>query len=495
MDASIHSTISDLFCGTARRYRDRIALIEGDKEVSYRELTDHSAQVAHQFAAAGIKAGDKVGVALRHSISSLTSMLAIWMLNAVAVPIDFRIRPSEREKLAEEFDLAVIVQDGPAVNVNYRVIAWIRDFEAEVANQSIMPPSGYCGYAHPATISLTSGTTGRPIGFVQSHKSLVLRMMGYSQECTYPADGRALMTFPLSFSASRNHTLGQLLRGNTIYFHPPTFGPKELAERLIEEKITFIFVVPAMVQDLLELAGDRETPMFPDLKLLYTGGAGMLPEQKIAAQKHLSAGFLHCFSSSLSGTVSTLVGDDVLTHADTEGRVLGSVRVQIVDDEGNELPDNQVGTVRCRSQTSAETVYNEASRATGDRIVDGWGYTGDLGRIDADGFLTLVGRSADVILRSGINIYPAEIEVALSSIDGVVSCAAVGIPDPVLGEDIAVFIVADRPLTEDFVLARARVVLPAGKRPGRVVFLDELPLNANGKVLKKDLRESLSKAT
>ncbi|KQB97415.1 hypothetical protein AL073_00205 [Loktanella sp. 1ANDIMAR09] len=495
MDASIHSTISDLFCGTARRYGNRIALIEGDKQLSYRDLADHSAQVAHQFAAHGIKAGDHVGVALRHSISSFTSMLAIWMLNAVAVPIDFRIRPSEREKLAEEFDLAVIVQDGPAVNVDYRVIAWNRDFETEVAQQSITPPDGYCGYAHPATISLTSGTTGRPIGFVQSHKALVLRMMGYSQECAYPVNGRAFMTFPLSFSASRNHTLGQLLRGNTIYFHPPTFGAKEIAKRLIELKITFAFVVPAMIQDLLELAGDRETPMFPDLQLLYTGGAGMLPEQKIAAQKRLSSGFLHCFSSSLSGTVSTLVGEDVLTHPDTEGRVLGSVRVQIVDEDGNELPDNQVGMVRCRSQTSAETVYKEASRATGDRIVDGWGYTGDLGRIDSDGFLTLVGRSADVILRSGINIYPAEIEVAISSIDGVASCAAVGFPDPALGEDIAVFIVADRALTEDFVLARAQVVLPAGKRPSRVVFLDELPRNANGKVLTKDLRETLTAAT
>ncbi|SIT74340.1 fatty-acyl-CoA synthase [Yoonia rosea] len=495
MDASIHSTISDLFCGTARRYGNRIALIEGDKQLSYRDLADHSAQVAHQFAAHGIKAGDHVGVALRHSISSFTSMLAIWMLNAVAVPIDFRIRPSEREKLAEEFDLAVIVQDGPAVNVDYRVIAWNRDFETEVAQQPITPPDGYCGYAHPATISLTSGTTGRPIGFVQSHKALVLRMMGYSQECAYPVNGRAFMTFPLSFSASRNHTLGQLLRGNTIYFHPPTFGAKEIAKRLIELKITFAFVVPAMIQDLLELAGDRETPMFPDLQLLYTGGAGMLPEQKIAAQKRLSSGFLHCFSSSLSGTVSTLVGEDVLTHPDTEGRVLGSVRVQIVDADGNELPDNQVGMVRCRSQTSAETVYKEASRATGDRIVDGWGYTGDLGRIDSDGFLTLVGRSADVILRSGINIYPAEIEVAISSIDGVASCAAVGFPDPALGEDIAVFIVADRALTEDFVLARAQVALPAGKRPSRVVFLDELPRNANGKVLTKDLRETLTAAT
>ena len=136
-----------------------------------------------------------------------------------------------------------------------------------MAKQSIAPPSGHCGSIHPATISLTSGTTGRPIGFVQSHKALILRMLACSQECSYPVDGRALMTFPLSFSASRNHTLAQLLRGNTVYFHPPVFSAKEISERLIKERITFIFAVPALVQQLLEVAGHRETPMFPDLKL------------------------------------------------------------------------------------------------------------------------------------------------------------------------------------------------------------------------------------
>ncbi|MDA8894648.1 acyl--CoA ligase [Amylibacter sp.] len=491
MDTSTHSTISDLFYGISRRYANRTALIEGDNKLSFNDLTDYSSKVAHQFAESGIKAGDHVGVALRHNISSLTSMLAIWKLNAVAVPIDFRIRPSDREKYANEFDLTIIVQDGAAANINYRVIIWNEEFESKVAKQSIAPPSGHCGSVHPATISLTSGTTGRPIGFVQSHKALILRMLAYSQECSYPVDGRALMTFPLSFSASRNHTLAQLLRGNTVYFHPPTFSAKEISERLIKERITFIFVVPALVKQLLEVAGHRETPMFPDLKLLYTGGAGMLAEEKIKAQKNLTLEFLHCFSTSLTGTVSVLVGNDVLTHADTEGRILGSVWVQIVDESGNELPDNQIGMVRCRSPNASETVYNEGSRVAGDRIVEGWGYTGDFGRIDADGFLTIVGRSADVILRSGINIYPAEIEVAISSIDGVVSCAAVGIPHLVLGEEIVVFVVANHTLTEDFVLARAQVVLPAGKRPSRVLFLEELPLNANGKVLRKDLREKL----
>ena len=143
------------------------------------------------------------------------------------------------------------------------------------------------------------------------------------------------------------------------------------------------------------------------------------------------------------------------------------------------------------SPNASESVYNEGSRVAGDRIVEGWGYTGDFGRIDADDFLTIVGRSVDVILRSGINIYPAEIEVPISSIDGVVSCAAVGISHLVLGEEIVVFVVANHTLTEDFVLARAQVVLPAGKRPSSVLFLEELPLNAIGKVLRKDLREKL----
>jgi acyl-CoA synthetase (AMP-forming)/AMP-acid ligase II len=485
------SNLADTVVGLARRFRDRQALVQGARSLTYEELAAESARLAHALRFRGVVPGDQVGLALRDSIDSTLALFALWMLDAVAVPVDFRTRAEERRRLAQEFDLTLLLEDRDLGDGDYPSLTWDGDFAELVARQPASPPAPASAELHPAVISLTSGTTARPLGIVMSHRTLLLRGLGYGLESDYPMAARFLNAFPLSFSASRHHTLGHLLRGATVLFHPPTFGAGELAERIIREGITFLFAVPATVSALLEVAGEGNDPFFPELKMLYCGGSGMPPEEKRRAFRRLTPGFVHCFSSSVSGTVSILAGKDVEARPDTEGRVLPVVRVEIVGEGDRLVPFGEVGAMRVRSHAMAEMLYRGRDRESGDRIRDGWGYTGDLARLSEDGFLTVVGRTSDLIIRGGANVHPAEVEGAIGRRAGVRDVAVVGYPDPALGEEIAAFIVTDGSIGEAELNAHCRIELQPDKRPRRFILLDELPRNANGKVLRTELRTRL----
>lgn len=485
------STLADTILGLAGRYGDQTALVQGARSVSYAGLAADGARLAHSLRARGVGPGDQVGLCLRDGIDGMTALAALWMLDAVAVPVDFRNRAEERVRLVQEFDLTCMIEDRDIGGGAYPAILWNADLAEDAARQPAVPPETQATGVHPAVISLTSGTTARPLGIVMGHRTLLLRVLGYGMESDYPMGARFLNAYPLSFSASRHHTLGHLVRGGTVLFHPPTFGAAELAQRVNAEAIDFLFAVPATVSALMELADGGAGPLFPGLKMLYCGGSGMTPEDKRRAHALLTPGFLHCFSSSVSGTVSVLAGRDVVARANTDGRILPTVRLEIVDEADRPVAPDEVGAMRVRSHGMAETLYRGRARDTGDRIRDGWAYTGDLARISADGFLTVVGRTTDLIIRGGANVHPAEVEGAISRLPGVREVAVVGFPDPALGEEIAAFVVGDATVTEAALTAHCRVELPPDKRPRRIVMIEALPRNANGKVLRRDLKDRL----
>ncbi|AWB47798.1 hypothetical protein HYN69_04095 [Gemmobacter aquarius] len=485
------TNLADLFYGLALRYGDRPALVSGDRTLSFRDLVPASTQWAVELRDCGIGAGAQVGLALRDGLDTVVLTLALWMLDAVAVPVDFRSRSDERTRLAAEFDLTALLEDRDLSGGAYTSIVCDADRAARVARHTPSLPDRDPAVSHPAFLSLTSGTTGRPLGIIIGHRTLLLRAMGYGFEGAYPFGGVFLNAYPLSFSASRNHTIGNLLRGTTIHFHPPIFGAGELVEQINALDASFVFAVPATVTAMLSLTEDGKAPLMPRLNMLYCGGSGMLATEKQRAWRLLSPNFQHCFSSSISGTCSILSGDDLATHHHTDGRVLPTVRLEIVDAEDRPLPLGEVGLMRMRSHGMADGLYRNRARDTGDRLRDGWAFTGDLAFVSPDGFLTVVGRGSDLIIRGGANVYPAEIESILAAMPGVREVAVVGFADPALGEEIAAFVAGSPTLTEATLDAHCRVTLSPDKRPRRFVLVDSLPRNPNGKVLTRDLRARL----
>ena len=484
--------LADVFFGLASRWPDRRAIISPHLTLSYEQLVARAAQSARELQLRGIVAGAQVGIGIRDSAETVVLIIATWMLGATAVPIDFRTNAAERSLLAKEFDLIAIIEDRQIPAAGYDPI-FIDPLWAEIiAKHDGSPIWASAERPAPAAfISLTSGTTGRPKGIVIDHERMLLRSIVDSSQ---RLGGSLLNPLPLSFSASRTHTFAALLCGSAVYFHPLLFSAQQLAEAIVAWEVTSVCAVPTIVRNLLELFGEPSAPVFDKLDALHCLGAPMFPGEKIKAKRSLCDNFVQEYGSSLCGRISSLCGSELEARSDTLGRPLPHVALQVVDADDQVLPRGEAGVIRLRSPGMARGIYGETTRASGDKLKGGWAYPGDIGALDYDGFLRLLGRTSDLIIRGGANVHPSEVEAVIEECEGVQDVAVVGFTKLPEGEEIAAFVVSSCDLTEATLNAHCRTRLAPDKRPRKFVFVPNLPRNANGKVLRSELRKQLEKA-
>ena len=481
------TNLADILTGVRRRFGRQTALASDFQMLSFDQMMARAAQSARELASAGVSPGDRVGIATRENTETMTLVLAVWMLDATAVPIDFRIKPAERIGIAHDFGLAAIAEDRPAhPDAGYIHVLVNSGWTDRIGGHD--PAPLYGPRQHPALIQLSSGTTAKPIGLVVDHANLLARLMLPVELAPRNTGGAAVTAIQLSFALSLHYTLNQLLNGTAVHFVSPLSSGAEFGEAIRARAAHSACVVPTILHGMLAAFGDGDAPAFPDVTALYCGGAPLMPEDKRRARRCLSPGFLESYASNVTGRVSLLIGEDVERRPETVGRVLPQVTLEIVDPQGHALPPGEVGEIRVRSPGMAREIYGGADRPQGDRFRDGWAYPGDLGSIDAEGFLKLHGRGADLIIRRGVNVHPAEVEEVIAQVAGVREVAVTGFLSPREGEDIAAFVVVD-PGTDTAVIdGQCRLRLPPEKRPGRIILTDSLPRNANGKVMRKDLR-------
>ena len=421
-----HINVGERFVRLSRRWQDRPAVVSPSLTLSYREIVARAACSARELRSVGVGLGSNVGIAIRDSGEAIVLMISLWMLGAVPVPIDFRTKAAERALLADEFNLIAILEDRQAPGAFGYVSILVDDSWTDIIAQHDGAPSFDNGQPAVALISLTSGTTGRPLGIVLDHEQLLFRLMSNLQLGRKHSGGRLLNPLPISSSSSRNHSLSQLLNGATVFFHPPLFGADKFAEAALSKGITTMCVVPTILRGLFELPRDRGSPLFDRLDLFYCFGAPVLPEEKRRARAELCENFVQGYSSNVSGRISVLRGTDIDVRPETVGRVLPHVELQIVDDHDQPLPFGVSGTIRVRSPAMALKTYGGMMRTDGDRIKDGWVYPGDIGAVDETGFLCLLGRTSDVIIRGGVNVHPSEVEIVIAEHEAVRDVAVVG---------------------------------------------------------------------
>ena len=483
--------LADVFAGMGARWPDRPAIISGQLTLSYGELVARAAQAARELRSRGVLGETNVGICLRDNAESLVLMIAIWMLGATAVPMDFRANAAERTLLAKEFDLAAIIEDRKLPATGYQSILADTSWSEVIAKHDGDPLWARDRQSPSAFISLTSGTTGRPKGIVIDHDRMLLRSVFDFLE---PLPGPLLNPLPLSFSASRTHTFSALLQGSAVYFYPLLFSAQQLAETILAGELKSLCAVPTIIRNLFELFGESAAPAFPKLEALYCFGAPMSPAEKVKSKTSLCANFVQVYGSTICGRISALSGPELEAHADTLGRVLPHVVVQMVDADDNVLPLGETGAIRLRSPGMASGIYGGSASGSGDSFKAGWAYPGDIGAFDANGFLHLLGRTSDLIIRGGANVHPSEVELVIGECDGVEDVAVVGFTKLPEGEEIAAFVVSSQNLTEAALDAHCRTRLAPDKRPRKFVFVPGLPRNANGKILRAELRKQLEQA-
>jgi fatty-acyl-CoA synthase len=455
----------------------------------------------------GVDFGDRVMILMLNRIEFVESVLAVNMLGAIAVPLNFRLTPAEIAFLVEDCEARVLITEP----VLAPVAIGVRDIQPRLDTIIVAAGStddGVLGYEDlisetgdphepvdipndsPALIMYTSGTTGRPKGAVLTHTNLTGQTMTglYTHGANINSDV-GFVGVPFFHIAGIGNLLpGMLLGLPTVIYPLGAFDPGQLLDVLAAEKVTGIFLVPAQWQAVC--AEQQARPR--DLRLrVMSWGAAPAPD---ALLREMSATFpgtqlLAAFGQSeMSPVTCMLLGDDAIRKRGSVGKVIPTVAARVVDENMNDVPIGEVGEIVYRAPTLMSGYWNNPA-ATAEAFVGGWFHSGDLVRMDDEGYVWVVDRKKDMIISGGENIYCAEVENVLAGHPGIVEVAVIGRAHEKWGEvPIAVAAVTDDHLRLDDLDGFLADRLARYKHPKALEIVDALPRNPAGKVLKTELR-------
>jgi long-chain acyl-CoA synthetase len=503
---------------------DRVAITCGDTHLSYAALDACAAQVASGLHSLGIQPGDRVGLTCPNIPWFSIAYFGILKAGAVVVPLNVLLKPREiAYHLRDSGAQAHIVFEGPPELPMAQMARAACDeagcehlivMTADPAAPSPVSPSvsigqimhGGAGFESrrphsddTAVILYTSGTTGHPKGAELTHLNMLLNAAA-SRDMFLPASRGgleqdvALVTLPLFHSTAQTclHNAG-LLAGNRLVF-VPRFEPAVVLETMAREQVNFWIGVPTMYWTLLQhvaTAGFDTERVAHHLRLCCSGGAPMPVEIMKRFEETFGVRILEGYGLSETSPVACFNQIHRPSKPGTVGQPIFGVDVRCVDDEDRPVAVGERGEVVLRGPNIMKGYLNRPE-ATAEAMRHGWFHTGDIGILDAEGYLSIVDRKKDMILRAGFNVYPRELEEVLITHPAVSLVAVIGIPDERLGEEVKAFVVrkAGATLTEEELLAWGRDQFAAYKYPRVVEFRDSLPISPTGKILKRELRQA-----
>ncbi|OLF14497.1 hypothetical protein BLA60_01685 [Actinophytocola xinjiangensis] len=501
-------TTPAMLAASARRFADSIAVREGDTQLSYTELEEAVREAARGVIGLGIRHGDRVGLWAPNSLRWIVASLALHSAGAVVVPLNTRYRgPEAREILARVRASAVLVHDGflgygyaQACGADLPVVdlgsdagwAGLLARGADVPDTAVDAASAAVTPEDLAEIIFTSGTTGRPKGVLLPHGAGLDLYRAYGQVWGLRAGDRYLVTLPFFHTGgNKAGMLTSLMFGLTIV-PMPVFDAAEALALIERERISVMNGPPTVYHSLLDSPA-RAGRDLGSLRVAATGAAVVpvaLVERartELPFDRFVTAyGMTECFGTA----TMCRDGDSLETIARTSGRAVPGVELRVVDPDGADLPAGEPGEVLIRGANVTPGYWEdpEATAAAIDR--DGWLRSGDVGILDEHGNLTITDRLKDLFIVGGFNVSPAEVEQALAHHPAVGEVAVVGVPDERLGEVPKAFVIPrqDTDLVPDELITWARERLANFKVPRVVDVVAELPRNASGKVLRRELR-------
>lgn len=497
----------------ALRNADRVAYVDGvgGEETTYARLEERTNRLAHALRTKGIGPGDRVAMICLNSPQMMEIYLAVAKLGAISVPVNFRLHPDEMAYIVEDAGASLVFASTPFVPAAEQVESTVPEVREVVrvpaAGERVAGEGGDLEplVAHGAPervvvdvshddicmIMYTSGTTGRPKGAMLTHGNVfynAINAMGFDSGI-----GRADVTLSAAplfhIGALGVHTLPFLFVGATVVV-TETFVPDEWVAGAERHGVTKAFLVPAMWA-AVAASPAIETADLSSLRVAISGGAPC-PLPVITAMTDRGVAFTEGFGmTETSPNAACLQPEDVLDHAGSVGRPVAFVDMRILDELDQDVPVGEVGEL-CLRGPSIFVGYWNRPEATAEAIRDGWFHTGDLATVDADGYYRLVDRKKDMVITGGENVYPIEVEQVLYGHPEVAEVAVIGIPDDEWGEVVAAVVVTagGSTLTEDALRGWARERIARFKVPRRITFVDELPRNATGKILKRELRRT-----
>lgn len=519
MSSAPWATIPDLIDDAAARFTDAEAMVDGDIRWSFVEFRDQIRRSARAFMASGIEKGDTVAVWAPNVWEWAVAALGVHVAGGVVVPVNTRWKGREAEYVLRNSAARMLFTVTDFLDTDY--VAALREAEVPDTLQEIVVlrgtvPDGTTAFAdflaraeqvddadraaRTATITgddlchimFTSGTTGDPKGAMLIHSAICRSYFSWASAIGLDRD-RYLIVNPFFHSFGLNAgIIACLMTGSTIVPHP-VFDVPSVMKRIPEERISCFPGPPAIYQTILNSENLDDFDM-STLRLAVTGAAPVPVSliEEMRSRLHFET-IITGYGLTESSGMATMcrVGDSAEIISGTSGRAIDDVEVRVVDPEGNEVPRGEPGEIVIRGYNVMKGYLNDPEKTAETIDADGWLHSGDIGVMDDGGNIDITDRVKDMFINGGFNAYPAEIENLMANHPGIGQVAVVGVPDQRLGEVGYAFVVpapgAER--DADALIAWCRAEMANYKCPRHVEYVDELPLNASGKVLKYELRD------
>ncbi|EAU39735.1 malonyl-CoA synthase [Fulvimarina pelagi HTCC2506] len=477
-------------------------LIDG-RIFTYRDLDNDTAQMANALIALGVEPGDRVAVQVEKSIEAFFLYLATVRAGGVFLPLNTGYTPSEieyflgdakprvfvcspkkkdaltpiAEKAGAKLETLGVRRKGeaPAGSIAER------SADAEKSSNVIERSAGDL-----AAILYTSGTTGRSKGAMLTHDNLLSNAEVLEDTWAFTSQDVLLHALPIF------HTHGLFVATNTVLI---AGGSVIFLEKFDLDTVfahlgeaTSMMGVPTFYTRMLDDERlSKETA--GHIRLFTSGSAPLLAETHRAFERRTGQRILERYGMTETN-MSTSNPYDGERRAGTVGFPLEGTELRIVGEDGKELAQGEIGSIEVRGPNVFKGYWQMPEKTKSEFRDDGFFITGDLGQIDEEGYVSIVGRDKDLVISGGYNVYPKEVELAIDEIDGIVESAVIGVPHPDFGEGVVGIVVAERPIEEEAVVAPLKEKLAKYKQPKRIIFVDEIPRNTMGKVQKNILRDT-----
>jgi acyl-CoA synthetase (AMP-forming)/AMP-acid ligase II len=484
----------------AEHFPGKRAIVDAHRAVTYRELHERTNRLANYLLAHGVAKGDLVGLSCGSRAEHFEALFAAAKIGAIAVPFDFNWSTQECEAMLRFFAPKAFVLEerketealskiarGNLPSGNLLLVSAHPEpvegslFESALHQSDAADPEINVAGLDPFLLMITSGTTGFPKACSINHETYSLRCMNYGMTKGMHQDERALMTLPVHFNAGRGSVMSILYLGGTIFIQEK-FDPDRFLHTIEHERITYTMLVPTLCERLLR---HERLDEYRRSSLRYLGitGGHLSPELARETRRRVCADLSEAYASTDCGQITTLSGEDWETHGDTVGRPIWCVLARITDDHGDKVPLGSEGEVCVRTPLAIQGYYQNP-RATQEFLEHGWCHTGDIGFLDAEGYLHISGRKKNMIKSGGISVFPEEIEETLRRHPAVADAAVIGFQSQEWGEAVKALVVLhpNRVCSAENLIQFCKESLAPYKAPKTVEFCSALPRTGLGKI-------------
>jgi long-chain acyl-CoA synthetase len=502
--ASVKAPATDIYSIYASTRPNKLALVCGERSLTYAEFNARANRAANALRSLGVQPGDRVAVIVHNSLEGFEIGAGLSKLAAMNVPVNYRLREHEVAYVVNDSGAKVVVAGPELVEVVELARSEVKDkpFYVAIGGEA---PAGWLHYEallgaasdHPPlgnsvsglTMNYTSGTTGNPKGAYRPAGVPTQVLLRIVQIFELTETDVHLLAGPVYHSAPGFFSSIHLLMGATVVVQPK-FDAIEALRLIDQHRVTNTFIAPTLLQRLCdvpsEVAGTYDTS---SLKSIILGAAPCPYALKVRAAEVFGQCLWEFYGATETAFVTILRPEDQLRKPGSCGKIAPGQEIQLLDAAGNLVPDGVPGEIWTRSPWLAE--YYHKPEATAKSMKDGFFTVGDIAYRDSEGFYYICDRKIDMIISGGVNIYPAEIEAALSAHPAILDVAVIGVPDDQWGESVKA-VVSLRPgksASAEELIAFCAERLADYKKPRSVDFVDELPRNPAGKLLKKKIRE------